>query len=192
MWLRLGKTKRDSTYDIYKFLAEFDALLQESRKICESTRMVRELFGGTAYEAFKKSTSALHELHFVTTDNVDESYSPDGDDFDEQLHFLQSGKSQVAPASNTVPKPALACITKVLYGSCDKNSCKWSHDAKLIAETRDKYVKLIVEQQNKSSSSPRPNPDALLHRKAGSTNRVSLISEAVSVDEDAQVLDEDN
>lgn len=197
VWLRFGKTKRDATYDIYKFLADFDAILQESRKICESTRMVRELFGGTAYEAFKKSATSLHELHSIATDCTDEPYSPVDDadpydDFDEQLHYLQSGKPQGITASTPASKPALACITKVLYGSCDKNSCKWSHDPKLIAETREKYVTLIVEQQKKSVSSLRPNPEALLHRKTGSSNRVSLITEAVSAAEDLQVSDDDN
>jgi hypothetical protein len=144
--------------------------------------MVRELFGGSAYESSRKSSPSLHAINHPDPNSDDENGAllDDEDDFDEQLMLMQSGNTRLPNAQHktsqvgNTPKPPLACITKVLYGSCDKKGCKWSHDASLVSETRDKYLKLITEQQKKFGSS-RQTPEAILTRKPSTFGRVSMM-----------------
>ncbi len=156
----LDKTKWDQ---IYAFIKDFTATLDKHRDIAEEARKLRRMFGGTQYEA-KKFDQKLQHLQQLRaqpgdTEELDDAWHEAlaslaeevEDELTDMIAALQQPHGR-APFKKepydkgALPKDPLVCITKLLYGTCTKAGCSYSHKEDLIAKKRLQFMDLIQKQ----------------------------------------------
>lgn len=163
----LDKTKWDT---IYAFFKDFNMLLDIHRDIAEQARKLRRMFGGTQYEAkkFDQKLQHLQQLRALPAgqeerdeawhDALDALADEVEDEITDMIAALQQpgkGPFKKEPYDKSaLPKDPLVCITKILYGTCTKTGCSYSHKEDLVAKKRLHYVDLIQKQ----ISAARPSP----------------------------------
>jgi hypothetical protein len=171
MWQHINKERRDhkgKEYTIYLFLKTFTDLLQNALGIAESTRSVKELFGGTLYEKQKVPTlnvltphvdDAMHDKSqmpdTIEVTNPTERSLPDDEShydtadiamYDQYLQYAQQQQtptSSYKPNQKSAPKQDMACFEKVFHDKCNKDNCKWSHETSVIRKARDNFETLL-------------------------------------------------
>lgn len=150
--LLLNKDRWD---DLYIFLKEFMSIVEEHRSDGERARKLRRAFGGTQYEAKKFSVEQklqhLQQMQTLPADarehdeDWNDALAVATEDLDEELDTMLAALQQ-PPGKNTPPRDPLVCITKILYGTCTKAGCAYSHKEDMVAKKRVQYMELIQKQ----------------------------------------------
>ena len=168
---------KDKWENIYKFIANFTEILNEHLADGERARKLRRAFGGTQYEA--KKFTAEQKLHMLQ--EMQQSKPPEEDaewwyesmaaaeeeledEVDMMLAALQQPQAREHKPfdRNAPPKDPLVCITKLLYGTCTKAGCVYSHREDLVGKKRLHYRELIDKQlaAAQPTKAQRPQPPA--------------------------------
>lgn len=150
---------------IYKFLSRFYKVVEEHHGYYLGAVKLRQSFGGTAYESKKIE----HKVHAIET--VDETHEQEEDawvdryDDDPEFESCLAALQQGAPQSAQKREP-LACLTKMLHGSCTKKFCKFEHGEGICYKARASFIEMLQKQQaaapkpagQHSPAAPRPGP----------------------------------
>ena len=156
----MDKTKWD---DIYMFIKDFTAVVDKMRDISEQTKILRRLFGGTQYEAkkFDQKLQQLQQLQSMPVESGDhddawhDARAALAEEVDDELTGMLAALQQPHGREpfkkepydkGALPKDPLVCITKLLYGTCSKATCSYSHKEDLIAKKRVQFMDLIQKQ----------------------------------------------
>jgi hypothetical protein len=149
--------------DIYAFLKDFQAVIEEHKSDSERARKLRRTFGGTQYEAkkFDQKLQHLQELRALPADpegndeHLKEAVEAEGEKLDEEIDTmiaaLQQPPGKTPPrktlfAKDAPPRDPLVCITKLLHGTCTKSPCNYSHKEDLVNKKRHEFIELIQKQ----------------------------------------------
>ncbi len=178
----LNKKKIEES--VYTFLAEFYGVVEAHLECHVKARHLSRFFGGTLYEAAKKTDKSLSNIKdapvfedFYDDDPppedepelghepeqedispvVDDSEADDDIAFDDDLAAMQS-----PTASRTYPGGTGPCFAKVNTGRCDKPNCAFSHSADAIQKARDERIAALRKLQQPAApkvgvSLPRKN-----------------------------------
>lgn len=130
--------------DIYEFIKRFYETVEEHKQTHQLALKMAQCFSGTAYEARKslrvKPVSYLEndgdELNALAVDFFEDVYDNDEDEFEGDLAAMQEPS-----------KDPMVCFNVLLYGSCSKEGCKYSHRSDLAAKKRELYIDLMRKQQ---------------------------------------------
>ena len=171
----LNKKKVEES--VYAFLTEFYVIV-EAHLLCHvKARHLSRFFGGTAYEASKRTDKSLSNIKAAPvfeevyddtepepepeseSEKEDSSHSDEEEDdgFDDDLAAMQS-----PAASRSFPGGTGPCFTKVNTGRCDKPNCAFSHSADAIQKARDERIAALRKLQQPAApkvgvSLPRKN-----------------------------------
>jgi hypothetical protein len=159
--LLLDKNKWDN---IYKFVSDFTTIVDEHKEYADAARRLRRMFGGTQYEAkkFEQKLQHLQQLQSLPGDPTErdqdwqDALVASAEDLDDELDGMIAALQQQShgrepfkkepPDKSALPRDPLVCITKLLYGTCSKATCSYSHKEDLIAKKRVQYLDLIQKQ----------------------------------------------
>ena len=76
-----------------------------------------------------EDTQAKHSSTVASEESTKPSAEGDTQEIDDLLALMQQGKSAQTPATR------FGCLKKMLYGKCDKPSCKYSHNEDTVRQT---------------------------------------------------------
>jgi hypothetical protein len=160
--LLLDKNRWD---DIYLFISDFTSIVDKHKECAEAARKLRRMFGGTQYEAkkFEQKLQHLQQLQALPVDPAEhdqdfhEALTAAAEELDDEIdgmiaalqHPPQHGREPFKKEpydKSALPKDPLVCITKLLYGTCTKATCSYSHKEELIAKKRVQFIDLIQKQ----------------------------------------------
>lgn len=147
---------------IYKFLSSFYKIVEEHHGYYLGAVKLRQSFGGTAYET-KKIEHKVHAIETLEEDNEQEyplfedCYDSDPE-FEFNLAALQQGSSTAL-----VKREPLACLTKMLHGSCTKKFCKFEHGEGICYKARASFIEMLQKQQ---AAAPKPTGQHGQHSSA--------------------------
>lgn len=176
----LNKKKIEET--VYIFIGEFYGVVESHLQCHVKARHLSRFFGGTVYEASKKTDRSLSNIQaapaFEDAYDDDPEPEPDAedepdseqddtpplvDDSDADNEFgddLAAMQSPTAP--RTFPGGTGPCFTKVNTGRCDKPNCAFSHTTDAIQKARDERIAALRKLQQPAApkvgvSFPRKN-----------------------------------
>lgn len=155
---------------IYTFLRRFYKVVEEHRKYHEYARKLMLSFGGTAFEAARRSDiKHLNNIDIEHGDEEDElhrsvepydpapvedtEYEPhysDGEevegasDFDEELAAMQGAPARTQPPQRPQTGP---CWTKVNTGKCTKMGCTYLHSGPELIKAREQKIQDLLQLQ---------------------------------------------
>lgn len=144
--------------DIYQFLKDFMRIVDAHKDDAEASRKLRRCFGGTQYEAKKFDQKLQHLQQLQALPALPEDRDDDRDDalaaaeeeleedIDAMLAALQQPSGREPFNKSAGPRDPLVCITKLLYGTCSKAGCSYSHKEDLVAKKRVQFMDLIQKQ----------------------------------------------
>lgn len=167
---------------VYIFLADFYTLVETHKHCHLKARHLSQFFGGTAYDAAKKTDKSLSNIQLAEdlddygdpvplhdeppeeSDEHDEQPeepafedSYDDDPFDDDLAAMQMPVASRPAAGGTGP-----CFMKVNTGRCDKPGCAFSHAFEVIKKARDEK---IAHMNKLNQPPPKVGVSASSHRK---------------------------
>jgi hypothetical protein len=157
------------------FLKVFGAIVDGHKQDAESARKLRRTFSGTQYESkkFDQKLQHLQELRAYQEDSnlADEdlqaAVAAAAEELEEELDTMIAAAMQPQrkdaprkpfPDKNAPPRDPLVCITKLLFGTCNKSQCNYSHKEELVTKKRHEFLDLIQKQLAASRNSPRGYP----------------------------------
>jgi len=138
--------------DIYKFLSKFYGVVEEHHGYHLGAVQVRQAFGGTAYES-KKIEHKVHALENVDEDPGFEDVRPDAYDSDPEFESNLAALQQGPPNASANREP-LACLSKMLHGTCTKKFCKYEHGEGICYKARASFIDMLQKQQ---AAAPKPS-----------------------------------
>ena len=207
VWQHINRQRRDfkdrdKNYTVNAFFRTFTELLQHALDIAESTRSVKELFGGTAYEARKGNPQMLHAIevpdqaeHFLPDDQTDYD-TADVAMYDQYLQYAQQQQtptSSYKPNQKSAPiaKQDMACFEKVFHDKCNKDNCKWSHETSVIRKARDNFETLLSKLKRPATQtaqlgvrSPPQRVSAILDRRIHESTEIATAVDNIDVPPD--------
>ena len=162
--------------DVHLFLKDFYQHVESDRAAGDAARLTSHKFGGTTYATSKLQSLVLSptaapapsppayadEMEFAA--EYYESLFADDASFDEEIVFeadlaamqhpspAQKPFVQKPSAAPFAKKPTfnkdepLACFAKILYGTCTKVNCKYSHKDEHVLRERAKMIELMQKQ----------------------------------------------
>jgi hypothetical protein len=181
--------ERKKFESIYEYTRDFLIKVEEDKTRSEDARVLKEHFGGTAYEARKydptkkvaeRSTDQrVHNIDVIVQESDYEDHEEEGwneyEEFDHEISALQYPNSSKPAAGPSVSREPLVCITKILYGTCTKADCKYDHKAEPVRKQQIKFAELIKKQLD--STAPARGPTRF-------PQRASNVDEVPPEDED--------
>lgn len=161
--------------DIIPYITAFYKCVQRHYEIHLTTTELNDCFTGTAAEVFNKSkiTPGLHHIVADDADDADEAwvdrlheqdqeedaadttYHPAVAEAFDAVEDMRHFEATLAAMTNTAgSKKDMACFTKLLHGTCNKQGCTYAHSEKLCNETRTLFIDMMRKVQRPAATGP--------------------------------------
>jgi len=185
--------------EIVPFVTAFYIDVQRHFEFHLNTAELNDCFTGTAAEAFNKAKHSPG-LHNIVADDIsegvwvdrpeaevlveeDEEFSPHDavpgvfDDTADLRNFEATLAAMAHPAAGS--KKDMACFTKLLHGTCNKQQCTYSHSEKLCNETRQLFIDMMRKVQRPAVPAPgsRPQQPSSMLKPSFSKPKLNAVAE---------------
>lgn len=186
--------------EIIPYVTAFYKDVQRHYEIHLNTTELNDCFTGTAAEVFNKtkSTPGLHNI--VADDDVcpeepwidrpaEEEHVEEEENFPmdavagvfDDASDLRNFEATLAAMAHNAPgsKKDMACFTKLLHGTCNKQQCTYSHSEKLCNETRQLFIDMMRKVQRPAVPAPgsRPQQPSTMLKPSFSKPKLNAVAE---------------